>query len=180
MSLTTAAYYVQDINIPQGTWSTLSESIARYEGEIVRQLLGYDIGKNVLAYSSSNPTASTQLIRDIVEGKEYTEGTYTVKWNGLLNTDKVSILSYYVYIQVAIDKGMTLQNVGTVFSDIEGGEAIPPSQLVRKIAYRLRDLAGYSGQDVYAPSLYNFMVKHQSSYPTWLWKEFMAMNEFGI
>ena len=180
MSLTTTAYYVHDVNVPTGTYSTLEAAIARYEREIIRRLLGYDLAKLVLAYDSNNPKASSQIIRDIVEGKEYTEGDYTVKWNGLLNTEKVSILSYYVYIQIACDKAMTLQNIGAVVSDVEAGQVLSPAQLIRKAGYRLRDLAGYYGQDLYEPSLYNFMMKHIDSYPTWIFKDYGPMNEFGI
>jgi hypothetical protein len=177
MSLTTSAYYVNDVNIPDGTYSGLAASITRYEPEILRQLLGYDLAKLVLAY---NVNTSSQIIKDIVEGKDYTEGSNTIHWNGLLNTEKVSILSYYVYINHIRDNAVTFQAVGAVGSKAEGGVTVTTGVLMQKAGYRLRELAGYQGQDPYAPSLYNFMAKHESSYPTWLWNEFKPFNTFGI
>lgn len=180
MSLTTAAYYINDISIPAGTYNNITGAIARYEGEILRQLFGYDYAKLIMDYDADHPENSSQIIRDIVEGKEYQEGDYTVKWNGLLNADKVSILSFYVYIQVVCDKTVSLQNIGATVSDVEGGTVVSPAQLMRKIGYRLRDLAGYPGQSLYEPSLYNFMSHHESSYPLWLFEEYKPVNEYGI
>ena len=177
MALTTSAYYVQDINIPTGSYDTLDAAITRYEPEILRLLLGYDLAALVIAY---NVSTSPQIIKDIVEGKSYTEGSYTIHWNGLLNTELVSILSYYVYINYIRDNAVTFQSVGAVASKSEGGVTVTSGVLMQKAGYRLRELAGYEGQDPYYPSLYNFMAKHITSYPTWLWNEFKPFNTFGI
>jgi hypothetical protein len=177
MSLIDTTYFVRDCNLPAGTQNTIAASLTRYEPEILNQLLGNDIAKLALAYA--NP-GSTQPIIDLVEGKEYTEGSYTVKWNGLKNTAKVSILAYYTYIQYLTDKSVSFQNVGAVAASVENGVNVGPSVLIQRASMSLRQLAGYPGQDIYAPSLYNFMTKHSADYPLWKFNEVKPMNMFGI
>lgn len=179
MSLTDYTYFVRDINIPNPTATTsgLTAAIARYEPEILEFLLGYSLAKLVLAYA--NP-GSEQRIIDIVEGKEYTQGTYTVNWNGLKNTEKVSICSYYVYIQYLKDKSLSFQNVGVVESMIENGVNVGPSALIQRASLELRELAGYYGQDVYAPSLYNFLKANEADYPELIWQTYRPVNALGI
>lgn len=177
MSLIDSTYFVNDINIPLGTNNTVTQQIARYERDILIQLLGYDLAKLVIAYNSST---SPQRIKELVEGKEYTEGDYTVKWNGLINSEKVSLLAYYVYIQYAKGTASPLMNVGTVKPAIEGGAVVSPAGKIQEAGYKLRELAGYECQDILAASLYNFMMNQLSTYPEWLFNEFVPYNAFGI
>jgi hypothetical protein len=165
------------VNLPTGAYDTITETIARCERDILIQLLGYDLAKLVLAYDSST---SPQRIKDIVEGKEYTEGSYTVKWNGLKNSQKVSLLAYYIYIEYLQNNAVTFQNVGAVASQVEGGSMVSVASLIRRAGYRLKELAGYPWQDAYAPSLYNFLTKYETTYPEWLFNEYKPTNEFGV
>jgi hypothetical protein len=176
MSLTDSTYFVRDISLTKGALDNIAASLTRYEPEILTKLLGYDLAKDVIAYTG----ASTQLIKDIVEGKEYLEGSYTVKWNGLKNSAKVSILAYYTYIQYLMDKSISFQNVGAVSANVENGVNVGPSVLIQRASASMRELIGYPGQDVYAPSLYNFLVKHSSDYPLWIFNEYRPVNVFGI
>lgn len=179
MSLTDYTYFVRDINLPvnAGTTADLTASIARYEPDILRRLLGYDLAKLVIAYDSST---SPQRIKDIVEGKEYTEGAYTVKWNGLKNTEKVSLLAYYVFIQYVKDHAIDFQNVGAAASTAENAVNVGPGVLIQRASASMIELTGFSGNDPYLPSLYNFMAKHESDYPEWIWTEPEIENHFGI
>ncbi len=178
MSLLDATYFEKnDCKIPQGTYNSLTDAIARYERDILIQILGYDLYKLVAAYA--NPE-STQRIIDIVEGKEYTVGDYTVKWNGLLNTDKVSLLAYYVYIQYLKDKTLTFENVGAVASTVENGVTISPAQLIQRASSRMRELVGYAGQDIYAPSLFNFLANYESTYTEWIFNDIKLENAFDL
>ncbi len=178
MSLLDATYFARvDCNIPQGTYNTITETIARYERDILIQLLGYDLYKLVAAYA--NP-GSDQRIIDIVEGKEYTEGDYTVKWNGLLNTEKVSLLAYYCFIQWIRDNAQHLGNAGAVAPLTENGVVMNPAGVLQRAGVQLRELAGYPGQDLYAPSLYNFLSKYESTYTEWLFNEYKPINAFDL
>lgn len=177
MSLINTTYFVRDCNLPTGMYNDISASLTRYERDILIQLLGYDLAKLVLAYA--NP-GSAQRVIDIVEGKEYTEGSYTVKWNGLKNTEKVSILAYHTYIQYVRDHSIDFQNVGGGGSAVENAVNLGPGQLIQRASALLRELAGYPGQDMYYPSLYNFLSKYESDYPEWLFNEVKYQNTFGL
>jgi len=177
MAITDTSYYFADINLPEGTYNTISVHRDRYERDILIQLLGYDLAKLVIAY---DVTTSPQRIKDIVEGKEYTQGIYTIKWNGLKNNENVSLLAYYIYIQYLKNNSVTFQNTGAVSPSVEGGGGVSVAGLIQRAGYRLRDLAGYSGQDLYAASLYNFMLNYESTYPEWIFNEFKPYNAFGI
>ena len=157
MSLIDKTYFVRDCNLPTGAYNDIPASLTRYERDILIQLLGYDLAKLVLAYNSGT---SPQRIKDIVEGKEYTEGSYTVKWNGLVNTEKVSILAYYTYIQYITDHSVDFQNIGAMAGLGENAVNVGPGVLVQRASVRLSELAGYPYQDTYAASLYNFLTKH--------------------
>jgi len=178
MSLLDATYFARvDCGIPQGTYNTITETIARYERDFLIQCLGYDLYKLVAAYNSGT---SPQRIKDIVEGKEYTEGDYTVKWNGLTNTDKVSPLAYYCLIQWIRDNAQNLQNVGGVEPMTENGTVISPAQMMQRAAVKMRELVGYPGQDIYAGSLYNFLLTYESTYPEWIFNECRPINAFDL
>ena len=94
MSLIDATYFKNDINLPSETYGNLSGFIAKFEKELLIRLFGYGLYKLINAY---NAETSPQRIKDIVVGKEFTDGDYTYKWNGLVNAEKVSIIAYYVY-----------------------------------------------------------------------------------
>lgn len=176
MSLTDKTYFVRDCSLPVSSLDTIEASLTRYEPEILRHLLGYGLAKLVLAYSGS----SEQRIKDIVEGKEYYEGDYLVKWKGLANSEKVSILTYYTYIQYLTDYSVSFQNVGATASNQENGVNVGPSVLIQRASVSLSELAGYSGQDVYAGSLYNFLMKYESDYPELIWNDYKPVNAIGI
>lgn len=175
MSLIDSSYFINDCNLP-ATRMPSTAIIARYERDILIQILGYDLAKLVIAYTSM----SEQRILDLVDGKEYIEGSHTVSWNGLLNADKVSILSYYVFIQYLLDKSISYLGAGSVASNVENGVNVGPSQLIQRASANMVSLIGYNNQDVYAPSLYNYMAKHYTVYPEWIFGEVKTLNMFGI
>ena len=177
MSLIDSTYFVNEINLPEGTYNTIQAHIDRYEREILIQLLGYDLYKLIAAYDAG---ASEQRIIDIVEGKEYREGDYMVKWNGLINDELVSILSYYVFIKYLENNTASFVNTAVVVPGAENGEVLSPAGLIQRASGLLSELAGYPGQSIYTGSLYNFMVAHQSDYPEWLFDEYKTVNMFGI
>jgi hypothetical protein len=160
-----------DCMLPKGAYNTISQHIARYKNEILVQLLGYDLAKLVLAYDEDTSEAR---IKNIVEGIEYENGQYNVKWNGLINSEKISIISYYAYIEYIKNYSITFQNSGT--------EAVAhsPARLIQLAGYRLRELAGYYSQDCLAPSLYNFLRVKIGDYPEWVFNEFKPTNMFGV
>jgi hypothetical protein len=177
MSLIDKTYFVQEINIPDSTYSDLTAYITKYEKEVLLRLLGYDIWKLVNAYSVST---SPQRIKDLVEGKEYTVGDYTVKWDGLSNTNKVSLIAYYVYYFYVRNKSVILQTTGAMQSTGENVKNASPVMSVTEAWNRLEELYGYPGQYALEPSAYNFLMTYQSTYPEWVFEEIGNVNSFDL
>lgn len=176
MSLLDSTYFDKvDCNIPQGTYNTIQDHIERYERDILNGILGYTLAKLVLAYTAE----SDQRIKDIVEGKEYTNGDYLVKWNGLLNTEKVSPLAYAVHAEW-LKNTISVQNIGVVQANAENGVVLPLAGMVQRDQANANELFGYVGQDKYAGSLYNFLSFYLSTYPEWQHNEIKIINTLGI
>ena len=176
MSLIDASYFVNDCALPNGTYSNLQTEIARYERDILIQLFGYDLYVEIAAYTSG----SDQRIKDIVEGADFTVGNYTVHWNGLLNTEKVSILAYYTFIEYVKNHTISFQNIGTSVSASENASMISAGGLIQRAGVKCRELVGYPGQSGYAPSLYNFMSINITDYPDWIFTWYDPPNMFDL
>jgi len=96
MALIDQTYFVYDISLPAGNYSDIPGWIARIEPDILRALLGPALSQLVLNYDS---VTSEQRIKDIVEGASFVKDEVTYKWDGLVNTNKKSLIAYYVYTQ---------------------------------------------------------------------------------
>jgi hypothetical protein len=175
MSIIDKTYFVKDINIPDSDYSDLTAYITRYEKEILIKLLGYELGTLVLAY---NALTSPQRIIDIVEGSEYTVGDYTVKWNGLKNTDKVSLIAYYVFYWWARNNATFTGTIGEMKSVGENAENAKLNQRLSNAWLRMTDLAQATEYPYH--SLYCFLKENESDYPEWEFTELGTVNGFDL
>lgn len=175
MSLIDKTYFVKDINIPDSDYSDLTNYITRYEKEILIKLLGYELATLVLAY---NVSTSPQRIKDIVEGKEYTIGEYTVKWNGLKNTDLVSLIAYYVFYWWARNNATFTGTTGEMYSKGENALNAELSQRISNAWLRMEDLAQSTEYPYH--SLYMFLSENESDYPEWVFTPIGNVNGFDL
>lgn len=169
MSLIDATYFKNDINLPSETYGNLTGFIAKFEKELLIRLFGYGLYKLIAAYDSAHPTETAQRIRDIIEGKEFTDGDYTYKWNGLVNTEKESIIAYYIYYHVMRDRVSQTSTTGEIIPAHENAEAIEIQAKVQSAWRKMLELIGEISQGswTYQNSLYNFMAKNNADYPEW-------------
>jgi len=175
MSLIDKTYFVKDINIPDSDYNDLTAYITRYEKEILQKLLGYELWVLVEAY---DVTTSPQRIKDIVEGKEYTVGEYTCKWNGLANDDLISLIAYYVFFYWLQSRSTVTGNVGELKLQSENSEN---ASIVQKLVFawtKLEQLAQGVGYPY--DSLYSFLSENESDYPEWVFTELDNINVWGI
>lgn len=96
MALIDQTYFVYDISLPAGNYSDLPGWIDRSEPEIIRTLLGDELGQLVIDYDEST---SDQRIKDIVEGKSFEYDDKEIQWHGLKNESKKSLLAYRIYVE---------------------------------------------------------------------------------
>jgi hypothetical protein len=181
MSLTDTTYFKDDISLPNGENSNLADILDKYEKELLIKLFGYELAKEILEY---NESSSPQRIKDIVEGKEYTVScsgrNQLIKWNGLINDEKVSLLAYYNYYWWHRNKVTQSANVGEVIPQQQHSDVASPALTASGAWHRMRELYGFCGQDELEPSAFNFMTEFSDDYPEWIFKEIGIITYNGL
>lgn len=118
MSLIDSTYFRNEISIPVGTYSDLQQFIDRYEKEVLIGLLGYTLYTEMMAaYAASIATVPVPLPEKwdkLINGSIYNCCGFELRWNGLINSDKVSFISYYVFCEYVRAKQSAVQGTGTV------------------------------------------------------------------
>jgi hypothetical protein len=179
MSLIDRTYFVNDINIPAGSFDDGGTAmITRHEPDILKKLFGYELSKLVIAY---DPDTSEQRIIDIVEGKEYFVGERLYKWNGLINTEKESLIAYYVYVQILRDRITHTATTGEVKSKFENSDQASVNMKIQSACVKLIELYGSAyNYDIDFNSCYSFMLQNWQDYPEWLFEEIGFVNAFDL
>jgi hypothetical protein len=183
--LITTDYFINDINIPTGTYATpaLQAEISKYEPEILQKALGYELYKLVAA-AYEDIDAADQRIKDLVQGKVYTENydgrDRPVKWNGLVNSDYISLIAYYIYYRHAKNNITQSTKTAEVEPQQENATRAVWANKAFSAYVRLRALYGYPGQDLLSPSLYNFLYKYESVFPEWVFSELGSVNMLDL
>jgi hypothetical protein len=173
------SYFVYEINLPDGQYSDVTNYIVRYEREVLISLLGQELYALVAASS-----AGSGRLYDLINGKTYTVSyngrDQQVKWDGLKNTNKVSLIAYYVYYQYQRNKATYASGSGEVKPKHENGYNADLSMKVMEAWHRMRELYGYVDQDTLYPSAYNFLYENSTDYPEWVFSEIGNINAFDL
>lgn len=184
MSLIDTTYFINEINLPtpyNSDDANLDDFITRFEPDVLDRALGYELSQLVQAYA--NP-GSDQRIIDIVEGKEYTISyngrDQSVKWKGLVNDDKRSLIAYYVYCYYMRDMITQTTFMGEMQAVGENATAASARGKINQAWQMLRELYGYHGQDQLSASLYVFLTENESDYPEWVFTPIGSMNSFNL
>lgn len=175
MSFTDSTYYRNSISIPVGTYSDLTQFIAQYEKEVLMGLLGYDLYTEMMAaYAAFIAVPSVPLPvkwANLINGAVYAYGSQNIKWNGLINSDKLSFLSYYVYCQYLKAKQFPYQQTGAVQPKNENSLAND-------------GIANHTASwnefvDLYL-ECYKFLSQYPDDYPNLVSEQYYFTNNFGI
>ena len=187
MSLIDSDYFVNEIALPEGKYAVIQAFINRYEDQAIFDLFGYELGTLVIAY---NITTSPQRIKDIVEGKEYTissdafykpsGGDTIIKWKGLVNTEKKSLLAYWIYYWWCREHESFATNVGGAKSKLENANNVGFGEKAAYAWHEMLKLYGQINQPEIIPSCFNFMNEFQTTYPEWVFAPKGNINRLGI
>jgi len=201
-----STYFVGGINIPNlvGTNSNttaLAQAIAQYEEEILIDLIGYKLYSLLIADLDENKAPQSQIYKDLVNGAEFTHsfaGVETLlKWKGLKNASKQSLLAYYTFFKY-VERDVThLSGAGVILAKGEKGNrsssvnkminawermrklyGLIPPQFKRDYDYPMP--LGFLGTFNSDPSAYNFLFANKANYPDWVFKPQWNINAFGI
>jgi len=198
MSIIDATYLTGDILITNKTKLAipLQAAIDKYEKEILISLLGYKLYSLAIA----NPTV--EPYKSLIEGAEFEmtfDGiTQTLKWEGLKNDAKESLIAYYVYYRYQEREFIKPSGVGTIKPQAENAEIVNPYPKMVDSWNNMISLYGWfdnywfktsnrniiqpDGSLIYnnAPSAYNYMIANVDVFPDWIFAPLRIINNFGI
>lgn len=203
MSLIDTTYFVNDLNVPLSSNTTLNavftQAIARYEDEILKDLLGYALWREFTdAVASESPLAQKWV--DLKDGAEFSfefgGNTINTKWNGLVNSDKKSLIAYYIYYQHRVNTDSDYTSLGQSRSKSENSVMVNPLPKMVQVYNSMVSLYGaipassrkyksFLNNANYIhynadPSAYNFLLANRATYSNWVFKPKGKVNVWGI
>lgn len=209
MSLIDSSYFVGELDIPNIDQrpNSIQDSIDKYEKEVLIILLGQKLYTAFIdGLGASTVDQKWTNLRDGVDFiLPYSGHDVELKWNGLVNADKISFIAYYVYYKIRYEELSTTTSVGEVRGKVENSELVNESRKMLNAWGKFIDLYGelvysengvndirvdaaycfskYSNTyDTYndLPSAFNFMNTKRLDYPDWIFTPKINQNEFGI
>jgi len=190
MSLIDDTYFINEIALPEGKYKPIQGFISRYEPRIIFDLFGLELGTLILNYDENT---SEQRIKDIVTGMEYEVpnddcGYFNpsgllvkIKWNGLINTDKISVIAFWVFYWYCRENDLGRPvGLGGAKPKLENADNVGFNESSTYAWNQFALLAGNEYQSRIVPSVYNFMYEHKDVYPEWIMRQFSSINQFGI
>jgi len=174
MALIDSTYFINDINLNVGAYSDLTQYIDKFEKEVLIGLLGYTLYTEMMAaYAALPGTPLPEKWDRLINGYTYDYNGVTIRWNGLINSDKVSFIAYYVYCQYLKAQQFKPAQAGTVQPQNEN------SVVVDGIA---NHTAGWNRFVFEYESVQWFLIANEADYPDYALynKDYTFTNSFGI
>lgn len=172
MSLIDTTYFRNSISVPIGTYSDLQQYIDQEEKNLLIGLLGYGLYTEMMAAYAALPGVPLPAKWDkLINGTTYTYGGQSVRWNGLINSDKVSFIAYFVYCHYLMAKQFPYQQTGAVQPKNEN------SQVADGIA---NHAASWNNFVKLYELCYQYLSTDTTSYPIVSPLMFTLTNNFGI
>ena len=174
------SYFIREIALPEQRFGDgMDGDIKRYQPEILKMLLGQTLYDDLVANTSD---AKWQAL---ITGYDYTVDyggdTINVSWKGLQNSEKISLISDYVFCKTVSDHETTTTNVGVVVANVENSNKISATVRTSRAWNRMRELYGYSGQSKLIASAYNFLrYNGEYDFDNWIFTELEQQNIWGI
>lgn len=209
MSIIDGSYFRGELFLPnldkfpvtgQDYGADINQAIEEYEDEILTDLLGYSLYSLLKAdlNESGNPQ-STRFI-NLINGSEFQNDfrfTKTLKWIGLKNSQKKSLIAYYVFFKYVERNFSKMSEVGDVMLKAENGERFDSFHKTTLAWENMQKLYGKipaKYEDIYpemvlcseAPlfndlsSAYNFLYANKETYPEWVFKPKWDVTIFGL
>lgn len=172
-------YFTGNITLPKSDYDTIELSINVLEKRVLIDLLGYEL------YSKLTTNSVDEPYKSLVEGKEYEvnyNGRVTkVKWNGFKNSEKISLIAYYVYCYHLRGIISSTQSVGEIKSKQQNSDNANAFGKIFSSWVMFEELYGKPGDSLLKPTAYNFLYAHKNDYPEWIFSELKgSMNSHDL
>ena len=176
MSFIDKSYFTGDIFLPEDKYSTpVQTSIEKYEPEILKSLLGYELYKLVIA---ANPTEDR--ITKLIDGDEFEVYDQTYQWIGLKNDRKISLIAYYVYYYTRRENITESTYFAEVQSAHENANHASPAMKIQLAWQMLLKYYGSASDVDNYESAYAYMQNRIDDYPEWKFTELGSVNAFDL
>lgn len=188
MALIDSTYFTGEILLTNKTAlaTDITEAITRYEKEILISLLGYKLYKEMIAAPTVEPYKS------LIEGAEFEltfDGvTQLLKWVGFKNSDKESLVAYYVYYKYQERNFVKPSGIGTVKPKAENAEPVTPIYKMVNAWNNMVELYGTAlCVEILQPdgttyddkaSAFNYLSVNLALFPDWVYKPIQPINPF--
>ena len=154
MSFIDTSYFINDISVPVNQYQEayLIQYITRWENEILKRLLGYTLWKALIAdLDGGNPQTPrfTYLVNGTEFSFEYDGHTINTKWEGLRNTQLVSLIAYWVYFNLRNEKESFYTGIGQRRGKGENSVMADPVPKLVSAWNKMIDLYGYTPKYYY-------------------------------
>lgn len=176
MSIIDSTYFIGELSLPNNSVinAELTNSISRVEKDVLRKLLGDALYSDYVANSSDERWAK------LVEGYTYEYDGYTIMWNGLQNTDKVSLLAYFTYEYVLRYRDNVFADTGVNKQLSDKSKTVSVNSKMCIAQNKGVDLYGDINDVVYKPTAYNFMRFGGYTFNDWIFTPIEKINPLGI
>lgn len=179
MSLIDKTYFIGEVSLPKSDFDAIETYISRFEPEVLTSLLGYEL------YSKLSVVSLVEPYKSLIEGAEYSVEyngrTTLVKWNGLKNDNKKSLIAYYVYVYYLRKIISSVQSVGTVKAKQENSSLANPFGKILAAWVSFESLYGSVLDSILIPSAYNYLNAHKTNFPEWIFTELNgSMNSHDL
>ena len=201
MSLIENTYFVGDIALPNldEVSNSFQATMDRYEEEVLRSLLGHVLYTEYkIAVDAGEPYATKwdDFINGAVFTFEFCGETITQKWNGLINSDLISLISYYTYYQYRYENLSTTTSINDVQGISENATKVNDTR--KMVNAWNKGLRLYGETPIFStelpfnkynstyeyftdePSAYNFLNANRADYDDWIFSPLNRLNEFGL
>lgn len=156
-NLINTTYFANGIDLPQRADDEINSVdinayIEQYEPEFLQRAWGYSFYKLYTANSSA------QRFQDLVGGKDYVVDGITYRWNGLINSQKISPIAYYVYWMYRKYNATHTANTAETVSNVENSTTVSPID---------KQVAAWREMVKLVKSMYAYLHANADTYPEW-------------
>lgn len=176
------SYFHTDISIPESAnqYGSVGDYISKFEKEVLVFLLGYEL------FSALN--AESEPYKELINGGVY-EISYNgkivkLKWPGLKNAEKISLISHYIYCEYLRKSASSLQQVGNFSGNSELSSVATILPKIYSAYSEFEEMYGYPGQSRLIPSAYNYLSAKKpvtSEFDSWIFTNLKGgINGFDL
>lgn len=188
-NLIDTSYFVDEIEIAntnqEEVLASVTASIVQYEKEVLIDLLGYELYKELIAHTVIAGDKFDKLINGEEFSFSYNGKTVTRKWEGLKGFAKKSLIAYYVYYMhrkkhQSYNDGLSVE----VEPDTENSSKASLYLHLVDVWNEFVFMYGDGWDDSHCnsdPSAYNYLLTKTTDFPTWEFKsQWGEVNRLGL